>query len=237
MSSLVSIPFPELAGFPLRQGIFPKQYDATGGPVAASHESVASNLGAESFCYLHQVHGTSVIPVTRRTPLRLPADGLYTSEANLSLHISHADCQAAIFYDPEQHVVANIHSGWRGLVGNIYAVTIATLKKVFHSSPKDLVVVIGPSIGPDHAVYPNYETLFPPSFLAAMPKKYHLDFRSIAHKQILETGVKKNNLFISTECTYCCHEKFFSSRYRQNFPSSSPRKQNNITAAMLLARD
>lgn len=128
--------FPELEYLPIRHGIFPKQDDKEEAS-QVSDEVISSSLGGNDFCNARQVHGTSVRYVTPKTPKRAPADGLFTTTPLLSLHIYHADCQAAIFYDPENHVIANVHAGWRGLVGNIYAVTVRLLKKnIQHSSSR-----------------------------------------------------------------------------------------------------
>ncbi len=239
---LVSFAIPELLEYPfLKHGIFPKQKDEQGEICAPDGASVLSALQGKAFCHVHQVHGTSLIQATSRTSKGQPADGLHTNEPLLSLHINHADCQAAIFYDPEKHVLANVHSGWRGLVGNIYAVTVRTMKKHYGCRPQDLIVAIAPSLGPDHAIYPDYQTLFPPSFFTSMPSENHMNFWEIARKQLLELGISKNHLFITEMCTYCEHETFFSCRYRgleqHGIYIQPKKKQNNLTAAMLLPRE
>ncbi|WP_348663973.1 peptidoglycan editing factor PgeF [Chlamydia vaughanii] len=231
---------PELAGFPLRLGLFPKQRDNEGYVYVPKNEEIRQALGAKKFCDLHQVHSTSLRQATMTTPSGCPGDGLYTQEPMLSLHIRHSDCQPAIFYDPEKHVVANVHCGWRGLVGNIYAVTVATLKKVFNSRPQDLIVVVGPSLGPEHATYPDYKELFPPGFFSFMPSENHMDFRAIARKQLLDLGIPKSKITISEICTYAQHETFFSSRYRNYHAEpdviDTPLRKNNVTAVLLLPR-
>ncbi|KPZ38169.1 polyphenol oxidase [Chlamydia psittaci NJ1] len=237
---LNQLTFPELSDLPLRHGLFPKQTDAEGYVYVPKNDEIRKALGAERFCDLHQVHSTSLRHATCTTPSGCPADGLYTHDPMLSLHIRHSDCQPAIFYDPENHVVANVHCGWRGLVGNIYAVTVATLKRVYNSRPQDLIVVIGPSLGPDYAIYPDYRELFPPSFFAFMPKENHLDFRAIARKQLLDLGISSSKITISERCTYTEHEIFFSSRYRNYYSEpnviDTPIKKNNVTAVLLLPR-
>ncbi|EPP35641.1 multi-copper polyphenol oxidoreductase laccase family protein [Chlamydia ibidis] len=240
---LHKLTFPELEEFPfLVHGLFPKQVDAFGVDHPPTNEQVRIAMGGKKFCDLQQVHGTSLKHISITTASGCPSDGLYTEIPDISLHIRHSDCQPAIFYDPEKHIVANVHCGWRGLVGNIYAVTVATLKKVYDSKPRDLTVVIGPSIGPDYAIYPDYQTLFPPSFFQFMPKKNHIDFRAIARKQLLDLGIQKNKLTISDRCTYTEHDIFFSSRYRNHnrdpiITGNTKKKKNNVTAVLLLPRD
>ncbi|AFS27980.1 hypothetical protein B712_0461 [Chlamydia psittaci NJ1] len=181
---LNQLTFPELSDLPLRHGLFPKQTDAEGYVYVPKNDEIRKALGAERFCDLHQVHSTSLRHATCTTPSGCPADGLYTHDPMLSLHIRHSDCQPAIFYDPENHVVANVHCGWRGLVGNIYAVTVATLKRVYNSRPQDLIVVIGPSLGPDYAIYPDYRELFPPSFFCLHAKGKSFGFPCYSKKTV-----------------------------------------------------
>ncbi|AGT70538.1 polyphenol oxidase [Chlamydia trachomatis] len=231
--------FPELEYLPIRHGIFPKQDDKEEAS-QVSDEVISSSLGGNDFCNARQVHGTSVRYVTPKTPKRAPADGLFTTTLLLSLHIYHADCQAAIFYDPENHVIANVHAGWRGLVGNIYAVTVRLLKKTFNTRPQDLIVAISPSLGPDMAVYLDYKRLFPSSFFPLMPKENHLDFRAVARKQLLSEGLSSNHIFISERCTCSESNTFFSfrswkSRHQQD-PSAIRSRKNNVTAVLLLPR-
>jgi len=52
-----------------------------------------------------QVHGDRV----EIAPFQGDCDGLITSEQDVGLLIRHADCQAALFYDPVKKVIANVH--------------------------------------------------------------------------------------------------------------------------------
>lgn len=240
-SSLKKILFLELADFPISHGLFPKQQDSSGKIYSPTNEEVSQSLGARKFCDLQQIHSTTLLRTTYTTPPGRPGDGLYTQEPLLSLHIRHSDCQPAIFYDPEKHVLANVHAGWRGLVGNIYATTVAILRKAFYSRPQDLIVVIGPSLGPEHAIYPDYKELFPQSFFSLMPRENHMDFRAVARKQLLDLGISRSKIIISELCTYQEHDTFFSSRYRNAYSDPNERdpytKKNNVTAVLLLPRE
>ncbi|SPN73512.1 Laccase domain protein yfiH,hypothetical protein,uncharacterized protein, YfiH family,Multi-copper polyphenol oxidoreductase laccase [Chlamydia serpentis] len=234
--------FEELNRFPIRHGIFSKQEGSGGEVYAAQNPEIAIALDSQDYCDLHQRHSTSIRSVTHTSSTYQPGDGLCTQSPLLSLHIRHSDCQAAIFYDREHHAIANVHSGWRGLVGNIYAVTVATMKKLFKTKTQDLFVAISPSIGPDHAFYPDYEILFPRSFVSFMKPDNYFDLRAIAHKQLLDLGIPKNQIFICDLCTYSKHEVFFSSRYRLHHPNpklvgQDSKNKNNVTAVLLLNRD
>ena len=56
-------------------------------------------------------------------------------------------CSSSI---PSKRVVAAVHAGWRGSVKLIARKTVEILNKEFNCKPGDLLVGIGPSIGPCH---------------------------------------------------------------------------------------
>lgn len=237
--------YPELELFPyLKHGLFPKQQDAKGMIRSATQEEIRAYLKANHCCFLRQVHSTSLVHIKESIPQGVRADGMITSKPNISLHIKHSDCQAAFIYDPENHVVANVHCGWRSLLGNIYACAIHRMHQYYKSKPCNLIVLISPSLGPNYAIYPDYNQLFPPSFVPFISDN-HIDFRAIARKQLLELGVLKKNLYISERCTYEENDVFFSFRYRQNHHQTNKKKRknivrtphNNISAIMLLPRE
>ena len=58
----------------------------------------------------------------------------------------YADCVPLYFADPVNHAIGLSHSGWRGTVQKIGAVTIEKMSEEYGSNPKDLKVAIGPSI-------------------------------------------------------------------------------------------
>ena len=84
-------------------------------------------IGMEKGIKLKQVHDAEILEVKEAKEgwaLYENFDGMVTREKGVALMIRHADCQAALFYDPESEVIANVHCGWRGSVKNIYAVFI-----------------------------------------------------------------------------------------------------------------
>ena len=76
-------------------------------------------------------------------------DGLVTDERGVALCTSFADCVPLYFYDPGHHAIGLSHSGWRGTVGQIGAVTLETMHREYHTDPADVLAAIGPSICQD----------------------------------------------------------------------------------------
>lgn len=158
-------------------------------------------------------HGSSVVCVNDTSP---PAadfyDGLITSKRGLGLLITHADCQAAIIYDPILGAVANIHCGWRGNIANIYAHSVQSMKKKFGSKPENLLACISPSLSPNHAEFINYKEEWPEKFWDYKIDETHFDLWRMGEDQFLESGILANHIETARLCTYALPEDFFSYR-------------------------
>ena len=168
--------------------------------VEENQRRILEDLGIQKVAKLHQVHGMQVIYAGQ--PGLSQGDALITKEKGLALVVRHADCQAAIFYDPEKEQIACVHAGWRGLVANIYAEVVKSL----NTNPKGLFVAIAPSLGPRHAYYPE----FPLEFKPFMENPHYYNFWDLAEKQLQDLGVQ--NIHIERVCTYEHPESFYSYR-------------------------
>lgn len=166
--------------------------------------------------YANQVHGKRVCQIQQLSPPP-EADALVTAKPGLGLMIQHADCQAALFYDPCQHVAAAVHAGWRGLVQNIYRETIQFMCQSYGCRPENLLTCIGPSLGPQAAEFIYYKEEFPPSFWThQIEKNQHFDLWAIAEQQLQEGGILPHHIEVAGLCTYEHAEHFFS--YRRERP-------------------
>ncbi|MEW6445507.1 MAG: peptidoglycan editing factor PgeF [Pseudomonadota bacterium] len=93
--------------------------------------------------WLEQVHGVSVCeadaPVERRC-----ADAAYTDRAGAVLAVLTADCLPVLFASRDGREIGVAHAGWRGLEAGVLE---ATLDR-FSASPAEIIVWLGPAIGP-----------------------------------------------------------------------------------------
>ena len=181
---------------------------------APAWTSQSSSLSEEEiqFVYSKQVHGKDVAIVSGRGDPSVTADGLITKVKGIALGIRHADCQAAIFYDPTTHVIANVHAGWRGLVENIYRETILKLQAEFHVKPENLLVCIGPSLEPEYSEFINYRTEFPEHFWRFQTRASHFNLWEVARFQLKEEGINPQNIEIAGIGTYSNPDDFYSYR-------------------------
>lgn len=180
----------------------------------------------EEIVFFNQVHGNEVAVVEGTTQV-LQVDGGITKIKGMGLAIKHADCQSAIFYDPVEKVLANVHAGWRGLVQNIYKETVVKLKKEFLVHPENLLVCIGPSLEPMHSEFIHYKQEFPKSFWRFQEKSNYFNMWDIAKFQLEELGILSKNIEIAEIGTYENKEDFYSFRRDKT-------KLRNITIASLV---
>lgn len=170
-----------------------------------------------------QIHGDQIYHVKSQDKgkgILQGKDALITNESGIAIMLFFADCVPVMFLDPVKKVIAIAHAGWKGTVLKIAVKTIKDMCSCFGCSLDNIMVAIGPSIGPCH-----YEVDGPvirkvrdelscyDKFLVFKSKeKAFLDLWEANRIQIMEAGVKKNNIFASELCTYCYPELFYSFR-------------------------
>jgi polyphenol oxidase len=183
--------------------------------VTSNLENVKTILGITKLTWGIQCHGITITTIDAKTPEKISnTDGFITNTVGAASMVKHADCQAAIFYDPKNHAIANVHSGWRGSVQNIYSRTIDAMQKTFRSQPEDLLVCISPSLGPKVAEFLNYKKEFPEFFWDFKNSSSCFNFWEISREQLKKKGVLGHHIEIAEMCTFSQEKDFFS--YRKN---------------------
>jgi YfiH family protein len=181
--------------------------------VKVNREAVRKATDFAKIIYAQQTHGTNVHRVNAKNfEKSVAADALFTTEKNLGLAVTHADCQAAIFYDPVHEAIAIAHCGWRGTSQNIYSRVVAAMHQEIGTQAHNLLVCISPSLGPDHAEYKNYKHEIPQDFWNLQTKPNHFDFWAISRKQLNACGIPDKNIEVSGLCTVCNANDYFSYR-------------------------
>jgi YfiH family protein len=145
-------------------------------------------------------------------------DAMVTNLTHTMLTVLTADCVPILLFDPIQNAIGVVHAGWRGTQANIVAKTIQTMQKEFDSNTKDIMVGVGPSIGKCcYEVGEEVATHFKEykSAIVQEGSKYKIDLPKINQIQLIDAGVKKEQITLSHICTSCEVEKFFSYRKEQ----------------------
>lgn len=147
-------------------------------------------------------------------------DGLITNIPGIALFTFYADCVPIFYLDTVKRVVGLAHGGWRGTVNKIAGKVVDMMIESYNSNPKDIIVGIGPSIGPccyeiGNDVYNKFNINFTNinNLIKSMGKdRWHLNLWE-ANSQILkEKGILSRNISICGICTSCHNDLFFSYR-------------------------
>lgn len=160
-------------------------------------------------------------------------DGLITDTPGVVLATFYADCVPLYFVDPVHRAIGLSHSGWRGTVGKMGAVTVQAMENAFGTRPEDLLAAIGPSICQvcyevSEDVIRQFEAAFPENiwdrlFYRKEDGKYQLDLWEANRQVFLEAGIAEERIQTANICTCCNSEILFSHR-------ASHGKRGNLAA-------
>lgn len=99
-------------------------------------------------CWLYQAHTDKVVRVDETSTVNQHADASYSTTKNVICAVLTADCLPLLLCNREGSAVAAIHAGWRGLASGIVENTVKALMHFTGTEPKDIMVWMGPAIGP-----------------------------------------------------------------------------------------
>lgn len=180
--------------------------------VLANRKKVSEALQLPQIVAAKLCHGPLTIALNSLNGDLPLSDGLSSKIPQLGMMVTQADCQAAIFYDPMNHVMANVHCGWRGNVQDIYGQTVKHMQEIYGSHPADLLVGISPSLGPLNSEFVNYQEELPETFLEFQIKPHYFDLWAISQWQLMQAGVLPTHIQIAGIDTYANEEDYFSHR-------------------------
>ncbi len=188
--------------------------------VLSNIKMIKNAFGAKNLIHANQVHGHNILVLrqnhfTNSTPPP-SVDAMITNIPRIALLVKQADCQGIILYDPEKHVVANVHCGWRGNVEDILGRVVSCMKKEFDCNASDLRAGIGPSLGPCCAEFITYREIFPEEFKHFKVKENHFNLWSASCWQLKNAGLRPENIEVSGICTSCRTDLFYSYRSEKN---------------------
>lgn len=224
--------------------------------VLENYRRVAAELGCDSrdFCFSDQTHTTNLRVITeedRGKGMVKPQDykdidGIMTDVPGIALGTFYADCVPLYFLDPVNKAIAISHSGWKGTVGKIGALTVQKMKETYGSKPEDILCGIAPSICVDcYEVSSDVAEAFIEAFeIVDIPKwqgcgdmdailykkseeKYQLNLWKACVETLLSAGASEKNISVTNVCTCCNPDLLFSHRASQG-------KRGNLGAFMML---
>jgi polyphenol oxidase len=171
-------------------------------------------INVDNFVSAMAVHGNNVevVSVTDKGKIIEGTDGLITQKKNICLAVTVSDCLPVFIYN--KNTIGVVHAGWRGVVKNILLETIEKMNKACNCSLDSLNVFVGPHIKKCHFeikddILDNFTDYN--EQVSIRDGKIFIDLGEIVKRQLLLIGLKKENVRISPECTYC-NNNYFSFR-------------------------
>lgn len=163
-------------------------------------------LSQEGMANLRQIHSAKSF-VADHPGCIGEGDALITAEPGLPVSIRTADCLPVLLADPEHHVVAAVHAGWRGTAAHIAVETLARMEKEFGTRPAQVRAAIGPGIGACcYAVGPEVAERF------GREGACRLDLAAENIRQLIAAGVESACIEHLARCTACEPAHFHSWR-------------------------
>jgi len=167
---------------------------------------------ADKLVYPEQVHGKKIYLCQKDDEgIIKNVDGLITNNKEQALVIKTADCIPIFLYNSSKEKIGLIHAGFKGLIKGIIKNTIQN-----YFNPKETIVGLGPHIRKDHYYLrgPNkkyYKENNLKRYFYKKDDKLYFSITELAKDQLLEEGIKKENIEDCGICTYCSN-KFLSAR-------------------------
>lgn len=184
----------------------------------------------ENWICSEQVHGYHVEKVGEQEKGRgiflyedgIPnTDGIYTNNQDVCLTSCYADCVPLYFYAPAHDMIGLAHAGWKGTVKEIAREMIQ--KWAEEGIPvHEIHVAIGPAIGSCcYVVDDRVLSAAKKAVKGPIPYKlisdgqYAIDLKEINRILCMQAGIKEEHIVMSSLCTSCEEQLFFSHRRDQ----------------------
>ncbi len=196
------------------------------GNVAKNMEllSRASGTPMEKLVLVNQVHGNSVLilddfPGGAASYKLVDADAIITGLTGFPIGVLTADCLPVLLYDPVNNIIGAVHAGWKGTLRGVSVKAVESMRSRFGSRPRDILAAFGPYIGPCcYSVKENVFLEFKDAFGEELNYFYReggelmLDIGDANIEQLHSAGLSEENISISSWCTSCNNDLFFSYR-------------------------
>ncbi|WP_340121625.1 peptidoglycan editing factor PgeF [Methylobacter svalbardensis] len=161
--------------------------------------------------WLDQIHSHRAVQAVTSEPLQ-QADASYTSESGIVCAVMTADCLPLLVCSTDGSQVAAIHAGWRGLLTGVISNTVSAMQQ------SDLLVWLGPAIGPDcfevgaevRDAFLAKSAVFIPAFKPQSNGKWLADIYQLARIDLGLLGIDK--VYGGGFCTVTEQERFYSYR-------------------------
>jgi polyphenol oxidase len=194
------------------------------------------NVNSDNVFYPYQIHMDDVIYIDKNKfgkgalslENSLKGDACYTDLNNVLLMITWADCIPVLLFEPINKIIGAVHSGWKGTKLNIVSKTINQIRSL-SKKRGEIFAAVGPGIrsccykvGKEFLDYFDFKNN--QEFFRNENNELFFDLSLFVYDQIINTGIKKENIDFFGKCTACSiNPEFFSCRKdgKENFEGQS----------------
>lgn len=178
--------------------------------VRVNRERLCAHVGVDAVATIGQVHGATVIEA-QQPGLSAPGDVLVTTDPDLALAVTTADCLGVVLWDHRRTVVAVAHAGWRGVLAGAIENALQSIRS--HSPNGIYRAVIGPGIRQCcFEVGEEVARRFPTDAVRAASPRPYLDLARVVRRRLLAGGIAADSILDASACTCCSRDLFFSHR-------------------------
>ena len=177
-----------------------------------------AQLGVRRAAHARQVHGCDILVHGAGVPGLIVSerfDGHATSQPDLLLTVSVADCVPISLVEPHSRAIVLLHGGWRGVAAGILERGVALFRRLCGAEAGALFLHLGPAIcGRCYEVGPE---VFAALGLPVPSRPALLDLRSALAERAMALDVPEQHISLSAFCTRCGEREgqpspFFSHR-------------------------
>ena len=162
---------------------------------------------------LKQTHSDIIVDLDTTKSSDLEGDGFITTQKNMMIAVTVADCGNIIVTNDDFSVAGVFHAGWKGLENRIVSKGIKLIKEKIETqnSSKNLIAFVGPMItGKNYEVGNEFFDKFDKKFIKTVNNQHFLHTEDVLYDSLRKDGVidiRKSNLD-----TFADKENFFSYR-------------------------
>ncbi len=204
--------------------------------VAKNLNYVKNKIGSKkNIVTLYQIHSSKCLFIKKFSKKKIIGDGLITNKKNLPIAILTADCAPILILDYKKKIIAAVHAGWKGAYKNIVVKVLKKLVKL-GSKKKDIIAVIGPSIGQkNYEVGKEFKDRFIRKskrnsiFFNLKQNKIYFNLTKFIYDQLINFGIY--NIDVIRKDTFEKKNNFFSAR--RSLKKNEPDYGRNISVIML----
>ncbi|XP_008852895.1 laccase domain-containing protein 1 [Nannospalax galili] len=177
----------------------------------------AAGFNAEKFYRIKTDHANDVWIMGKKEPESY--DGIITNKRGVTIAALGADCIPIVFADPVKKACGVAHSGWKGTLLGVAMATVNAMITEYGCRLEDIVVVLGPSIGPCCFTLPresahSFHNLHPECIRLSDSPSPYVDIRKATRILLEQGGILPQNIQDQNQdlnlCTSCHPDKFFS---------------------------